>query len=1033
MTAQTVVLLVCLVLIKEFSCVQTPTFNLQEGPLTAVEGSCAEIKCFKSSSVTQSVKDDSAYWFWIKDATYKESKYVGTIIYSSNQSIHPLSDNLYADKVTYTGSSDWGSNSGKPTCSVLICNLNKSDSGDYSFRYIGRDHKWITKINVTLTVTENPCPITFERPSVVNENSTISLKCSAPSSCTLNLQIKSSTQLISTQSDDGKQKSISASYQVSWKDDGREVSCQTVNNTDVYLIQNISLAVQYAPRDVLAKMTPTGGQMVKENQSVTLNCSAKGNPMPTFTWFKNGKSHQGAAEWKFASIKASDSGEYFCEAVNTFDKSRSDKVSIDVKYPPEVEVKASPAHEVTERDKITLTCHVKRSNPRHSAYSWYRNNSLTTQKKNTFVIESIGPQDRGSYTCNATNSAGTGTSGQHQIIVQYRPRSTNTSILEHTTRVKVGESLTFTCNTDAYPRPSDSTGYSWYRYKRIKQVDSSQWKSRSSYGSSLRLERVQRTDEACYICNATNSIGTGDNSMPKCIEVLYPPTTPALSMENKVKEGQLTTISCTVESFPPSNLTLTIKSESNPKSSEVVFIAQRNTLHHTFNATSAHYGIYTCQAQNDIGSSKSMEKELVVKYCPKDVTVKAKPDVVVNENTLLTLHCSANSYPPANSFTWTRMKDGKTESIKNTQDVSVKSVKPSDSGLYSCTASNEMGTGKSQPADIKVRYAPKLTKITSGAEQQCPNGRSSVTLSCTSHSYPKVTQFSWYRKMQEEERAVKVSEHQTLTVYSDQPGAYHCVAKNEINQKSSEPIQLFVKKWGFLRILIILFLLIIFLIVCFFVYRHKRNKYIQRGNSNAAPCFGSLGWWNGTRRSNPMSRPVMAEPFRSRDDLLSDQPCSSNGQRRQQPRPDSIPASDINAVYYTVQLPARQQGPSGEMPIKQKAQHTEDDSLNYASLHFGKKEKNKQAKADVDDVYAMVSKKKKPKKTEQEKQEDYENLRTAHPAKSLNPLNYGSDTSEDEEELNYSKVSFKAKPGHQRASRDSSSSTEETQYSEVKI
>lgn len=45
-----------------------------------------------------------------------------------------------------------------------------------------------------------------------------------------------------------------------------------------------------------------------------------------------------------------------------------------------------------------------------------------------------------------------------------------------------------------------------------------------------------------------------------------------------------------------------------------------------------------------------------------------------------------------------------------------------------------------------------------------------------------------------------------------------------------------------------------------------------------------------------------------------------------------------------------------------------------------------------------------------------------------------SDTSDEEVEVNYTRVSFRLKEGHQRARRDSSDSDrEETQYSDVKI
>lgn len=200
-----------------------------------------------------------------------------------------------------------------------------------------------------------------------------------------------------------------------------------------------------------------------------------------------------------------------------------------------------------------------------------------------------------------------------------------------------------------------------------------------------------------------------------------------------------------------------------------------------------------------------------------------------------------------------------------------------------------------------------------------------------------------------------------------------------------------------------------------------------------------------------MNEPVMAEPFRSRDDLLADQTGRPHAHGRQ-PLPDSTPAPNITSVYYTVNLPNGKQGPSAQKPIKQQGGHTEDESLNYASIHFENKKKNKPIKAEENPVYAMVAKQKPPKKNEQHGPEDYENISAAHAAKSTNPSNDDTDTSdsedEDEVELNYAKVSFKAKPGHKRDRKDSSSSTssetssstssstsddEETQYSQVKV
>ncbi|XP_068592285.1 B-cell receptor CD22-like [Cebidichthys violaceus] len=792
MNAQTVGWLVFLAIIKNFTCGHQNPFELEANRLTAKEGSCIEIKC----RVTNRVNAVGAYWLWLKDGLWNGTDWTGTVIYSTNNIKRPVSAD-FADRVKYIGSpsSSWNDNSAtSQKCSILICDLNKTDNGGYSFRFVGKV-SWIAEPGVTLEVEENPCLITFEKPPVVNESDSITLTCSTLSSCPSNPQIGGLTQLSSIplsapQQNNGKQKSTTVSLTVIWQDDGREFSCQT-DDTDKYLIRNISLTVEYAPKDTSAKISP---EIVIEKQPVTLTCSAKGRPEPNFTWFYNKKKVIGTgAVWTIPSIKDSQNGEYQCEAKNKQGTIKSNTLNIRVKYVPEVEVK-SPVSTVRQGNTMTLTCNVKRSNPRPHSYDWLKDGEAVAQKQTheRYVVQRIEPEDKGLYTCRATNTVGTGTSVPFKIEVEYGPRKTTISTSKSVKSVGVGKPLTFYCNTEANPAPSR---YSWYRYNINKQIDFSQWKSKTTIEGQLHLDTVTRTDEACYMCNATNSINTGDNSEPMCIKVLYAPTELTLSMSTEVREGQLITIRCTVESFPTSTLTLKWTSESNPQSSQLHVTHpdydRPPDLQHAFNVTPTHTGVYTCYATNSEGSQTS-ERRLVVKYCPKDVTVKAQPALVVYENKSLTLDCSAQSWPPVTSVTWMKMTDGKSEILQKTltKTFTLNSVSPSDSGLYSCEASNDIGTGNSKQTEVKVMYAPKHTKITTLAEHQLPDGTSSVTLSCSSQSYPPVTQYSWH-KMKAEDRDEKVSDRQSYTVYSDQPGVYYCVAKNDINQKSSEPVRLF--------------------------------------------------------------------------------------------------------------------------------------------------------------------------------------------------------------------------------------------------
>lgn len=111
-------------------------FKLEGHALTATEGSCAEIKC----NVSESVDITGSNWFWMKDPKWDDVKkdFNSTIIYSSNNSLYPVSP-AFAKRVKYVGSASttWKIPNPSPRCSILICNLEKGDNGEYNFRFKG--------------------------------------------------------------------------------------------------------------------------------------------------------------------------------------------------------------------------------------------------------------------------------------------------------------------------------------------------------------------------------------------------------------------------------------------------------------------------------------------------------------------------------------------------------------------------------------------------------------------------------------------------------------------------------------------------------------------------------------------------------------------------------------------------------------------------------------------------------------------------------------------------------------------------------
>uniref|UniRef100_A0A3Q4MMY7 B-cell receptor CD22 n=1 Tax=Neolamprologus brichardi TaxID=32507 RepID=A0A3Q4MMY7_NEOBR len=226
-------------------------------------------------------------------------------------------------------------------CSVLIHDLKITDSGNYSFRFVGEGtYKWVTKPFTSLTVADNPCLLTFEEPKTVTENDNVTLTCHTLTSCTSDPEIKAlgplSPSLIQSKKSPN---TATLSFKVTWEDDGRMFSCQTENNTDPCLIRNISLTVGYPP-DVDIVISPEPERMTKtiiQGDKVTFTCSVKrSNPSPdSFTWLKDtkDKTHIDSKQITVKNIQPEDSGKYTCSARNTVgSRSKTLQLTVQCKF-----------------------------------------------------------------------------------------------------------------------------------------------------------------------------------------------------------------------------------------------------------------------------------------------------------------------------------------------------------------------------------------------------------------------------------------------------------------------------------------------------------------------------------------------------------------------------------------------------------------------------------------------------------------------------------------------------------------------------
>ncbi|KAL0984793.1 hypothetical protein UPYG_G00146990 [Umbra pygmaea] len=1045
-------LVVLFVLLCVFFCNKVHPFTITKEHLTAKEGSCVKIECTKTRFLTGN-KNKQEQWFWIKNPQWDAEKksFNGIMIVSKNGTNQTLAPE-YADRVKYTGSWNLTEAFNGESCSLVINNLKKTDSGIYKFRY-QEPEQWITEPGLNITVEDEPCRVSVEDPPLFKEADNVTIKCSTSPSCGSYPEITGFRQTLKPSNiDKDKKKSSEVRFQASWQDDGRVLSCQPQGNKDECMIRSIKLKVEYAPKETKGVLSSSD---IKEGDNVILTCSSRGHPNATHDWYKDSKNINEEAELRIKSIQPNNSGSYQCKATNRHGTDKSDVVIVDVKYVPKGVNLTADKSQYKEGQDLKFTCKVKDANPDVHSYTWYKGKKqLGKFQESTYRLFNLQPENSGSYYCEGINVVGQKKSSEYQLNVQYVPRNT---LISGDNQLKMGSLWSLTCNTKAFPAPN---GFTWYH----RRGEQSPWRLLSNAVDKQPFERkpVTLADDGCYMCSATNDLGTGQNSSQSCIHVLYGPTQPVLSMARTAQEGHLLNIECEVQSFPASYLTLwitlrsvcnlsTLSSPSQPQQVMGCLSPSTNTLQCSFNITLFNNGVYTCKARNSEGEN-STNQELEITYSPREVMALAQPDTILHENRQLSFTCKACSNPPVTAYTWVHTMEGDSRTVGHVQSFTVTSITPSQRGNYSCTAQNSLGTGKSQQVEVKVKYAPKHTEVIHNMTTTWQsNGLNPVALACHSHSYPPVHSYKWFRSV--EGRDIFVTEDQNITVQPDMPGTYYCVATNTLGGKESNRVELFLRRVLY-RVLFSLMVIIVLLIPTFLLYKHKKKKSIQQGTSSKLACcahLAFLGWRSGTTE-NLVNDPQAS----SRDELWSDRlyqpeplPQSQCAQPTRTLYPDSTSPSGINTVYCVLNAPGEQQGHSPSQRLRTKGGHkghSQDDVDTYSMVkpkgqemsHLGKTDKGKEC-----EIYAKVVK---PKlKEKNNKQDVYENISGA----CAPILNTERESSEDDMdvEINYSDVKFTAKPGHQnvygsnhhhnKASHNNSSSSDDEvykiQYSDVKI
>ncbi|KAF4093286.1 hypothetical protein AMELA_G00000510, partial [Ameiurus melas] len=149
------------------------------------------------------------------------------------------------------------------------------------------------------------------------------------------------------------------------------------------------------------------------------------------------------------------------------------------------------------------------------------------------------------------------------------------------------------------------------------------------------------------------------------------------------------------------------------------------------------------------------------------------------EGDSVTLSCSSDANPPVLTYSWFKQRAAADTLLTTGQNYSISTISSQHSGLYYCTAQNQLGQHKSTPTLLDVLYLPKNTRAVVLSSGDTVEG-DSVTLSCSSDANPPVHTYSWFKQRAAADTLLTTGQNYSISNISSQnSGLYYCTAHNQ--------------------------------------------------------------------------------------------------------------------------------------------------------------------------------------------------------------------------------------------------------------
>ncbi|KAM6988417.1 roundabout homolog 2 isoform 16-T16 [Tautogolabrus adspersus] len=423
-----------------------------------------------------------------------------------------------------------------------------------------------------------------------------------------------------------------------------------------------------------------------------------------------------------------DEGAYVCVARNYLGEAVSRNASLEVALLRD-DFRQNPTDVVVAAgEPAILECVPPRGHPEPTIY-WKKDkvriedkDDRITIRGGKLMISNTRKSDAGMYICVGTNMVGERDSETAQVTVFERPtflrRPINQVVLEE-------ESVEFRCQVQGDPQPN----VRW----RKDDMDVPRGRYEIKYDKDdyvLRVKKASVNDEGTFTCVAENRVGKLEASAT--LTVRAAPQFVIRPRDQIVAQGRTATFPCETKGNPQPAVFWQKEGSQNllfpnqPQQPNSRFSVSPSGDLTISSVQRADAGYYICQALTVAGSilaKAQLEVTDVLTDRPPPIIRQGPSNQTLAVDSVALLKCQASG-DPIPSISW--LKDGVSllgkdprMSLQELGSLQIKSIKLSDSGIYTCVATSSSGE-TSWSAFLEVKESGGVLVVKNHDENELP-------------------------------------------------------------------------------------------------------------------------------------------------------------------------------------------------------------------------------------------------------------------------------------------------------------------------